>query len=617
MRLLYVSQYYPPEMGAAAARVSELAAIWAQQGHDVNVLTGFPNHPTGKIHTEYKHKFRRMTLTENTAGVRVVRTWLCPVANRSSLERIVSYVSFFVSAVVRGVFLRRPDVIIGTSPQLLSAAAGWLLAKRFRRPFIFEVRDLWPESLPASGVGTIEGITYKILDTIASFLYEVSDLVAVVAEPFRPAIARKCPMARIDVVENGVDENLFKPYRKDECKEEFGLKPFFVVSYIGTVGKAHGVQTVLKAAASLQDRCTSVRFLVVGEGAEREELQNFAASSAIGNVDFWGERPRNEIPKIISASDVCLVLLKKDEVFEKVLPTKILEFFACGRPVIAGVCGFVAELVEKSNSGIVVEPGSDSQLADAIERMYGNRERLLSMGNNGRNYVLEHYRRDEKALQYLHVIKDLLCSVSVKEPLLKRPFDILLSGAGLLFSIPIWLVIAVAIKLEDGGPIFYSQDRVGIGGRTFKSWKFRSMRVGSDRDFGPLQASEKDPRVTRVGSLLRPTAADELPQLWNIFRGDMSFVGPRALMPEEIELSANGERVGLTSIPGYIERHSVRPGLTGIAQIYAPRDIPRREKFKYDLLYIKRQSFLLDLKLIVVSFWITFRGKWESRAEKI
>ena len=205
----------------------------------------------------------------------------------------------------------------------------------------------------------------------------------------------------------------------------------------------------------------------------------------------------------------------------------------------------------------------------------------------------------------------------VNEPLLKRPFDVILSGAGLLFSMPIWLVIAAAIKLEDGGPIFYAQERVGVGGQHFKSWKFRSMRVGSDRDFGPLQASERDHRVTRVGSLLRPTAADELPQLWNIFRGDMSFVGPRALMPEEIELSANGESIPLESITGYVQRHSVRPGLTGIAQIYAPRDIPRREKFKYDLLYIKRQSFLLDLKLIVVSFWITFRGKWESRAEKI
>ena len=615
MRLLYVSQYFPPEMGAPAARVSELAAIWAQEGHEVTVLTGFPNHPTGKIHPDYKQKFRRMTLTENTSGIRVVRTWLCPVANRSSVERMVNYVSFFLSAIVRGVFLQRPDAIIGTSPQLLSAAAGWLLAKRFRRPFILEVRDLWPESLPASGVGTTEGFTYQILDTIASFLYKASDLVVVVAEPFRAVIAGKSPTARIDVVENGVEENLFKPYPKEECKEEFGLKRFFLVSYIGTVGQAHGVQTLLKAAATLEDRYPDLRFLIVGEGAEREELQK--AACHLPNVDFWGERPRNEIPKIIGASDVCVVLLKNNEVFEKVLPTKILEFFACGRPVVAGVRGFIADLVEKSKAGIVIEPGSDTELGDAIERMHENRERLISMGNNGRNYVLEHYRREDKALQYLQIIKNLLCSVPVKEPLLKRPFDILLSGAGLLFSIPIWLVIAAAIKLEDGGAVFYSQDRVGIRGRRFKSWKFRSMRVGSDQEFGPLQASEKDPRVTRVGSLLRPTAADELPQLWNIFSGDMSFVGPRALMPEEIELSANGEPVPLTNISGFNERHSVRPGLTGVAQIYAPRDIPRRDKFRYDLLYIKRQSFLLDLKLIAMSFWITFRGKWEFRGEKI
>ena len=200
---------------------------------------------------------------------------------------------------------------------------------------------------------------------------------------------------------------------------------------------------------------------------------------------------------------------------------------------------------------------------------------------------------------------------------MKRSFDVFLSGLGLLGSAPLWGLIAVCIKVGDGGPVFYGQDRVGVGGRRFKSWKFRSMVPDSDRRFGPLQAADADRRITRVGRLLRATAMDELPQLWNIFKGDMSFVGPRALLPEEIEVSGNGEPIPMERIPGYEARHRVRPGLTGVAQVYAARDIPRRHKFRYDRLYIRRQSFSLDLRLIALSFWITFRGKWEHRGAKL
>jgi lipopolysaccharide/colanic/teichoic acid biosynthesis glycosyltransferase len=198
----------------------------------------------------------------------------------------------------------------------------------------------------------------------------------------------------------------------------------------------------------------------------------------------------------------------------------------------------------------------------------------------------------------------------------KRVLDVALSGVGLVISAPLWAVIALAIKLEDGGPIFYSQPRVGAGGRSFDAMKFRSMIPNAEQGVGPVQAMARDPRVTRIGRLLRATAMDELPQLWNIFRGDMSFVGPRALRPEEIEVDSRGTRIPLEAIPGFSERITVPPGLTGIAQIYARRDVSRRQKFRFDRLYIRRQSILLDVRLILVSFWITFRGTWEARDRK-
>lgn len=198
---------------------------------------------------------------------------------------------------------------------------------------------------------------------------------------------------------------------------------------------------------------------------------------------------------------------------------------------------------------------------------------------------------------------------------MKRAFDIALSGVGLVFSSPLWLLFGLAIKLEDGGPIFYSQERVGFRGRNFEALKFRSMRTDAESGVGAVQAVEADPRVTRIGRVMRKTAMDELPQLWNIFRGDMSFVGPRALRPGEVEASAT-TLVPIDQIPGYAARAAVRPGLTGIAQIYAPRDVPRRQKFRYDRLYVRRQSLWLDLRLILLSFWISFLGTWESRGRK-
>ena len=199
----------------------------------------------------------------------------------------------------------------------------------------------------------------------------------------------------------------------------------------------------------------------------------------------------------------------------------------------------------------------------------------------------------------------------------KRLLDVLLAGSGLIVSAPLWAAIAALIKIEDGGPVFFSQERVGRRGHRFEALKFRSMIVDAEARTGPIQAGENDPRITRIGRILRATAMDELPQLWNIFRGDMSFVGPRALRPGEIEVKGNGAVEKLEDVPGFADRCAVRPGLTGVAQIFAPRDVLRRRKFRYDRFYVTRQSFWFDVRLILLSFWITFRGRWEDRGRKL
>lgn len=201
--------------------------------------------------------------------------------------------------------------------------------------------------------------------------------------------------------------------------------------------------------------------------------------------------------------------------------------------------------------------------------------------------------------------------------MLKRGFDVLVSSTGLLVFAPVALVIAAAIKMEDGGPVLFWQERVGRGGTVFLAYKFRSMIPDAERTTGAVQATKNDSRITRVGRLLRATAFDELPQLWNILRGDMSIVGPRPLRPGEADTTADGTLLPLAAIPGYEARHRVRPGLTGLAQVHAPRDLPRTGKFRYDLLYQRHAGFCLDLRLIAQSFWITVRGRWEHRGRKV
>ena len=201
--------------------------------------------------------------------------------------------------------------------------------------------------------------------------------------------------------------------------------------------------------------------------------------------------------------------------------------------------------------------------------------------------------------------------------MIKRVFDCTLSGIGLVLSAPLWVLIAIAIKVEDRGPVFFRQARVGLGGRTFDALKFRSMIPDAEGRTGPVQAVENDPRITRAGRIMRATAMDELPQLWNIFAGDMSFVGPRPLRPGEVDVRGDGQLVSLDQIPGYADRHSVRPGLTGLTQVYACRDISRTSKFRLDRVYLRRAGFWLDLKLILLSFWITGTGAWDKRDRRL
>jgi colanic acid biosynthesis glycosyl transferase WcaI len=414
VKILYVSQYFPPEMGAPAARAAELARHWMRAGHDVSVLTGFPNHPTGVVPAEWRPRLQRLIYNENVEGVDVYRTWLWPLPNRKAHERMRNYASFCLSAAVRGLTLPRPDVIIATSPQLLVGLSGWWLGFAREIPFVFEVRDLWPESLTAVGMGNDDSILHHVLAAIAGFLYDRSGRIVVVSPAFKQHLIRRwhVPAEKIAVVENGVETDLFAPSPRasqQAPRREFAAEGKFLVCYSGTMGWAHGLETLLEAAAQLQHSGANVRFLLVGEGAEKERIKAMAESRQICNVQFLDQQPREKIPAIISASDACLVLLKKTEIFKTVIPTKMLEFMSCARPVILGVEGQAREIVEAAGAGLVIEPENSDALARAILQLQANPDLAAALGRRGREYVLQNFSRRVTAEKYIELLQQMCC----------------------------------------------------------------------------------------------------------------------------------------------------------------------------------------------------------------
>ncbi|MDP2606636.1 MAG: glycosyltransferase family 4 protein [Deltaproteobacteria bacterium] len=411
MKILYVSQYFPPEMGAPAARVSELARHWVKAGHEVTVLTGFPNHPTGIVPTEYRTKLRKLVCREQKDGIDVVRTWLFPCPNRKAHERLLNYLSFVLSSCITGIFLRRPDIIIATSPQLFVGLTGRWLGWIKRVPFILEVRDLWPDSITASGMGSEADVSIRLLRALSSFLYRSCNHLVVVTPAFKQELVAKWHVRaeKISLVENGVETDLFTPDDiRDDVKRELGLEGKFVVSYIGTLGLAHGLHAVVKAAAQLQSAFPDIQFLFVGEGADKDRLVSLVSDLQLNNVRFLPQQPRQKVPSFIRASDVCLVLLKKASVFETVIPTKMLEFMACGRPVILGVDGQARQVIEKAEAGVFIEPEDHAALAQAVRQLHLDLGLRKALGENGRKYIVDHLSRKRTAKTYTGVLENVI-----------------------------------------------------------------------------------------------------------------------------------------------------------------------------------------------------------------
>lgn len=373
MNILFLTDNFPPEVNAPASRTFEHCRAWVQAGHRVTVMTGAPNFPQGKVFAGYRN---RLWQRETMDGIEVVRVWTYITANAGFAKRTLDYLSFMVTSFLAGLVQRRPDVIVGTSPQFFTNCAAWMLSVFRWRPFVFELRDLWPESIKTVGAMQ-DSAALRLMERLELFLYRRAAAVVAVTESFRRnLIARGIDGAKIHVITNGVDLTRFQPMARDaDLAGRLGLTDRFVAGYIGTHGMAHALETVLEAAALMRQhpQGANVRFVLLGDGAQKQALKARAQRMGLDNVLFLDTVPKAEVPRYWSLLDASIIHLRKADNFTQVIPSKLFECMGMGIPVLHGVAGESAEIVEREGVGLTFEPENAQALCAGLLRLVQDR----------------------------------------------------------------------------------------------------------------------------------------------------------------------------------------------------------------------------------------------------
>ena len=370
MPILFLTDNFPPEVNAPASRTFEHCSEWVKAGHQVTVITCAPNFPKGQVFSGYRN---RLWQNEVMAGIRVIRVWTYITANEGFVKRILDYQSFMVTATLAAIFVRKVDVIVGTSPQFFTVCAAFVLSRLKQIPFVFELRDLWPESIKAVGAMK-ESAAIRALERLELFLYRKAAKIICVTHSFKKTlIARGIDGDKISVVTNGVDMSRFKPLPKDQVLlKELGLEGKFVAGYVGTHGMAHNLETLLDAAEifSTLPECDRVHFILLGDGARKQFLKEESARHGLINVTFIDSVPKEQVARYWSLLDVSIIHLRKTDLFTSVIPSKLFECMGMGLPVLHGVAGESADIVLNEGVGIIFEPENASQLVTKLQRLF-------------------------------------------------------------------------------------------------------------------------------------------------------------------------------------------------------------------------------------------------------
>lgn len=401
MRILFLSDNFPPEGNAPATRLFEHATRWVRGGHDVTVITCAPNFPEGKLFPGYRNAWRQIEVID---GIRVVRVKTFITANEGFLKRTLDYMSFMLMGSVISLFERRPDIVVATSPQFFCAIGGWAVSVAKWRPFVFELRDLWPASITAVGAMK-RGVVLRLLEHMELFLYRRAAAVVAVTHAFREdLVARGIDRGKIHVVINGVDLERYEPRPRDhELEREFGLRGRFVAGYMGTHGMAHALPKVLEAAEILLHR-QDIVFFFAGSGAERARVEQLVRARNLHNVRLIPRQPKERMPALWSICDLSIVPLRNTPVFATVIPSKIFESMGMGVPILMSLPeGEATRIIQSTESGVCVAPEDPKAMADAIACLADQPDRVSRLRENARA-AAPRFSRDALALEMLRVL---------------------------------------------------------------------------------------------------------------------------------------------------------------------------------------------------------------------
>jgi lipopolysaccharide/colanic/teichoic acid biosynthesis glycosyltransferase/glycosyltransferase involved in cell wall biosynthesis len=589
MRVLFVTQYFPPETGAAPARAAHFARALERAGHQVRVLTGLPNHPSGEIQAPYRGV---RSAHERHGEVVVERVWLHATPRRTALTRLWNHLTFAWSALPSALRGPKPDVVLASMPPLFLGVSAWLAAVRHRAPLVLDCRDDWPHAAVALGELS-PGPVVRVLSALSRFLYgRAARVIAVTPGMRRQLAARGLDSGRIELITNGADTELFRPGPPANGPPRHP----FTVLYSGTHGLVHGMEALLDAAERLRER--DMRFVLVGDGVAKRALQERAARAGLARVEFHPSVAPERLVEWIRNADVCVATTRDHPFCGETIPVKLFDYLACGRPVVGAVSGDAAAVLEASGAAVVVAPGDGAALASALMELAERPERRSQLGAAGPPFVERLYSRRALGEHLVATLEATRARVAGRPvatrpsglyALAKRLFDVAVSLVLLVLFAPVMLLVALLIRLDSPGPAIFHQRRIGRWSSEFTIHKFRTMTVGTP-DLASHLVGPGSSHVTRIGRFLRRSSLDELPQLWNILRGEMSLVGPRPALYNQDDLIAKRQAAGVDAL---------QPGVTGWAQIHGRDDIPLDRKVAFDREYLERASFPLDLWILL------------------
>lgn len=401
MKILFLTDNFPPEVNAPASRGYEHCQEWVRRGAEVIVITCAPNFPQGKVYKGYRNwLFSR----EKMDGINVLRVWSYISANKGFVRRTLDYMSFALTGFLAGIF-QKADIVLTTSPQFFTNFAGYGLSLFRRKPWVFELRDLWPESIRTVGAMK-ESKILDLFEKIELKFYRRADRIVAVTPAFkRNLVSRGICADKIDVITNGVNPDLFKPMERDAALEkELGLQGKFVIAYIGTHGMAHSLEFIVRSIAKIDD--PDIHFLFVGDGAKKEDILKAAQECSITNATFLPPVPKDEVSRYISLSDVALVPLMKSDTFKTVIPSKIFESSAMRKPILLGVEGQAQEIVEEHGAGICFEPENEADFLEKIQILKANTKQYAAL-QEGCTRLAMAYNRNTLALRMLEIMEEV------------------------------------------------------------------------------------------------------------------------------------------------------------------------------------------------------------------